>query len=135
MKRLVRILIADDDDLMRTVFTSICTSLSGVQLAGVAEDGEQAVGCFQTLSPDVVLLDVNMPKLSGIEALKKIKELDPDSCVVMLTGVSSVEVVKTCVGAGARSYILKTNPPDKIRAAIKDICFERLQKIVGKLAR
>ena len=82
-----------------------------------------------------MLLDINMPKLSGIEALKKMKELDPDPCVVMLTGVSSVEVVKECVGAGARSYILKTNPPDKIRTAIKDICFERLQKIVGKLAR
>jgi DNA-binding NarL/FixJ family response regulator len=134
MKRKVRILIADDDSMLRRIFASMCSSLSGMELVGVAEDGEQALEQCKTLAPDVVLLDINMPKLSGIETLKRIKELAPDTCVVMLTAMSSVETVRECIAAGAHSYILKSNQTDEIRATIKNICFEQLKKIVGSPA-
>lgn len=130
MQRQVRVLIADDDELIQTVLSSICSSISGVQLVGVAEDGAKAVEKYQQLSPDVVLLDVNMPNMSGPEALKKIKELDSGACVIMLSAVSAGETVKECVQNGAQGYMLKTNPPDVIRAAVRDVCFKRLKKIV-----
>ena len=130
MQRQVRILVVDDDELMQTVLSSICSSISGVHLVGVASDGAMAVEKFQLLSPDVVLLDVNMPTMSGLEALKKIREIDGTACVVMLTAVSTGDTVKECLTLGAQGYVLKTTPADAIRASIRDLCFKRLKKIV-----
>ncbi len=122
-------MVVDDDETIRTVLSAVCTSLSGVSLVGVAEDGEDAVAKFDRLRPDVVLLDIHMPKLSGMHALAKIKELEPKACIAMLTAESDAKVVRACLRAGAVSYVLKTNPPDKIRATIRDVCFARLKEI------
>lgn len=131
IRRLVRILIADDDETVRTSIGALCSSIGGISIVGEAEDGEDAASKFEILRPDVLLLDIHMPKLTGIEVLRKIREHDPNAAVIMLTAESDVKAVRECLRAGAAYYILKTNPPDKIRAAIRDLCFKRLQEITG----
>jgi two-component system chemotaxis response regulator CheY len=131
VKRTVRVLLADDEEHVRKLLSVICTSLEGVQVVGEAGDGEVAVHQFKQLLPDVVLLDINMPKLTGTEVLKRIKEIDPSVYVVMLTSLNSIEVVRECIANGAKNYILKSNQPEKIRSSIKEICFEKLRKLAG----
>lgn len=131
MGRKVRLLITDDEEHVRKLLRVVCNSISGVEVVDEASDGEQLIEKFKTLMPDVVLLDINMPKITGVEALKQIKAIDPDTVVIMLTGMSSIDVVRECVDAGARSYILKNNPPDKIRDAVKQICFDKLRRLAG----
>lgn len=131
MKRAVRVFIADDDDLIRMTMGAVCSSISGIELVGEAGDGEELLEKFAKLRPDVVLLDINMPKLAGTEALAKLKQADPDVTVVMLTAQSDAATVKKCIVGGASSYVLKSNPADQIRATIRDACFKKLQKIVG----
>lgn len=131
MSRKIRLLITDDEEHVRQLLRVVCNSISGVEVVDEASDGEQLIAKFKQLLPDVVLLDINMPKVTGVEALKKIKEIDPETVVVMLTSLNSIDVVRECIEAGAKSYILKSNSPDKIRDAIKQICFDKLRKIAG----
>lgn len=126
IRRLVRILIADDDETVRTSIGARCSSIGGISIGG-----EDAVSKFEILRPDVLLLDIHMPKLSGIEVLTKVREHDPNAAVIMLTAESDVKAVRECLRGGAAYCILNTNPPDKIRAAVRDLCFKRLQEITG----
>lgn len=132
MPKNVRILIADDDEIIRSVLAAICSSLTAVQVVAEASDGEQLMERFKATSPDVVLLDIEMPKLPGTEALKQIKEFNPNTGVLMLTANSTPSVVKDCVRNGAQRYVLKTNPPDVIRASIREICFKQMKRMAGK---
>jgi len=109
----------------------VCSTLGGVEVIGEAEDGEQAIAMFNQLSPDVVLLDINMPKLNGREVLKAIKSQESNTMVIMLTSLNSIEIVKECITSGARTYILKDNPPEKMREILKKMLFEKLQQITA----
>lgn len=131
MKRKVRILLADDEKHIRHLMAVVCSTLGGVEVIGEAEDGEQAIAMFNQFSPDVVLLDINMPKLNGREVLKAIKKQETNAMVIMLTSLNSIEIVKECIAAGARTYILKDNPPEKMREILKKMLFEKLQKITA----
>lgn len=110
---------------------AVCSSIVGIELVGEAVDGEQVLEQFHKLRPDVVLLDISMPKLTGTEALTKLKAADPSVTVVMLTANGDAATVKQCVLAGATGYLLKSNSPDVIRATFRDVCFNKLRKIVG----
>ena len=129
MGRKVRVMTADDEQHVRSLLGVVCSSISGIELVAEAQDGEEAVEKFKETLPDLCLLDINMPKLTGVEALRQIKEVDPEAIVVMLTSLNSIDVVRECIEAGAKSYILKSNSPEKIRDAIKQISFEKLRKI------
>lgn len=132
MPKSVRILIADDDEIIRSVLAAICSSLTATLVVAQASDGEQLMERFEATSPDVVLLDIDMPKLSGAEALKKIKERSPATSVLMLTANSTPSVVKDCLRNGAQGYVLKTNPPDVIRASIRELCFKQMKRMAEK---
>lgn len=131
MSRKVRLLITDDEEHVRNLLRVVCTSISGVEVVGEAVDGEDLIAKFKQFLPDVVSLDINMPKITGTEALKKIKEIDSETVVVMLTSLNSIDVVRECIEHGAKSYILKSNPPDRIRDAIKQVCFDKMRKIAS----
>ena len=131
MQRNIRVLLADDDEIIRGVIAAICSTISAVQLVGEAQDGEQLLEKFKQTLPDVVLLDIEMPKMTGLVALKRLKEMDPDIAILMLTSQNSPAVVKESLRNGAQGYVLKTNPPDAIRASIRDICFKQLKKILN----
>ncbi len=79
-----------------------------------------AIDAYKEYEPDLVLLDINMNVMNGLDALKQIKKINPDTKVVMMTAVSTRDSVDQCSRTGASFYILKTQTPDEIRARLKD---------------
>ena len=101
-----KILIVDDTLFMRTLLKNILFS-GGHTIAGESGDGEEAVAKYKELKPDLVTMDVVMPKMNGIEALKGIKAFDPAARVVMCTAVGQEQMVKLAIKTGAKGYIVK----------------------------
>ena len=115
-----RILIADDQALVRAGFRLVLESQADFQVVGEASDGEEAVAVARRLRPDVVLMDVRMPGLDGIEATRRILESRPTECrVVMLTTFDLDEYVYTALRAGACGFLLKDVRPDQLIAAVR----------------
>ena len=115
-----RILIADDQALVRAGFRLVLESQADFQVVGEACDGEEAVAVARRVRPDVVLMDVRMPGLDGIEATSRILESRPTECrVVMLTTFDLDEYVYTALRAGACGFLLKDVRPDQLIAAVR----------------
>ncbi len=120
------ILIVDDEAHIRKFVTLILRSL-GVTSIVEASNGEEAVATFQRISPDLVLLDVNMPQVDGIETLKRLKEIDPDVLAIMLTSLANRSTVEQAMQLGAVNYIRKDTPKEEIARTLSETisaCFE-----------
>jgi len=124
----VRVLIVDDERHIRSLIRLIVTSL-GAEVVGEAGDGEQAVELYKQLSPDITMMDINMPRLDGIGALKQIVALNPRALVIMMTSLNAIDVVKECIDNGARNYILKNMPADDLAKMIGETWGEYLNDI------
>lgn len=127
-KRKARVLIADDEPHIRSLISLIVTSL-GAEVVGEATDGEQALSMYKQFSPDMVLLDINMPKVDGISVLKKIMAINNRTLVVMLTSLNALETVKDCIDSGAYNYILKNMTAEELRKAISETWGEYMAEI------
>ena len=117
----LRVLIADDQALVRAGFRLILEADDGIEVVGDASDGEEAVAAARRLRPDVVLMDVRMPRLDGLEAARRILA-DPAtaSCrVIMLTTFDLDEYVYAAVVAGASGFLLKDVSPEQLVAAVR----------------
>ena len=114
------IVVVDDDESIRVWLSGMARSV-GLEVAGVAENGEQGVLMFKNLRPDMVLLDINMPVMGGREALTYIMHEDPDAIVVILTSVKSMPMISELFDVGATHYLRKDLPPSEIKAALKEI--------------
>lgn len=120
------ILIVDDEAHIRKYVTLILKSL-GVTSVVEASNGEEAVATFERIQPDMVLLDVNMPQIDGIETLQRLKSVDPDCIVVMLTSLANRATVEQALQLGAANYIRKDTPREEVAKAIAETiaaCFE-----------
>lgn len=118
-KRKVRILIADDETHIRSLINLIVTSL-GAEVVAEASDGEQALSLYKQHRPDMVILDINMPKEDGITVLKQIMAINPRTLVVMLTSLNALDVAKECIDGGAWNYILKNTTAEELHKAISE---------------
>ena len=107
MTSFVRVLIADDDPLFIEALEAILGIESEIEVAGGANDGEEATRLAGELEPDVVLMDLSMPVLDGFEASRRIRAEAPTTTVVVLTGSSYAEDVKKAYDAGASGYVTK----------------------------
>ncbi len=114
----VRVLLADDQRLVRESLGTMLGLLDGIELVGSAADGEQAVALATERHPDVVLMDLRMPGVGGIEATRLLRERLPDTGVIALTTYADDESVLAALRAGARGYLTKDASSDDIRAAI-----------------
>lgn len=114
------ILIVDDTLFMRTLLKNILFS-GGHTIVGEAENGEDAIEKYQELKPDLVTMDVVMPKKNGIEALQGIREADPNAKVVMCTAVGQEQMVKLAVKSGAKGYIVKPFQAPKVLEEVKNV--------------
>jgi DNA-binding NarL/FixJ family response regulator len=117
----LRILVADDHAVVRNGLRALLASLPGLEVVGEAADGEEAVRETQLLGPDVVLMDVRMPGLGGVEATRRIRAAVPGTAVLVLSMFDDDETVFTAMQAGARGYLLKDADPEEIAPAIRAV--------------
>ncbi|MET4581971.1 DNA-binding NarL/FixJ family response regulator [Conyzicola nivalis] len=117
----IRVLLVDDQELVRYGFRLMLDSTPGMIVVGEAGDGAQAIGAAERLHPDVVLMDVRMPGMSGIEATKRIVSAHPDTRVLVLTTYDVDEYAFGALGAGAAGFLLKDTRPDDLVAAIRAV--------------
>ncbi len=108
-----RVLIVDDALIMRRRIAEIATR-SGWLVAGEAGDGEEAVKLYRETRPDLVTLDIVMPGMDGVKALREIRSLDPEARVVMVTAVNQKEKLAECIGLGAMDFIIKPFDKDNL---------------------
>ena len=112
-----KILLVDDEVHIRKYVGLILKQLGSPQIIEAA-NGQQALALYQNERPDLVLLDVNMPQMDGIETLRSLKALDPESVVVMLTSLANRQTVEQAFELGADDYIRKDTPKDEIASAL-----------------
>jgi DNA-binding NarL/FixJ family response regulator len=115
----IRVLVADDHAVVRTGLSQLVGTFEGVELVGAAANGEEAVTLVAERAPDVVLMDLEMPVLDGIEATSRIREAQPEVAVVILTSFSDRERILGALDAGAVGYLLKDAEPDELARAIQ----------------
>lgn len=117
----IRILVADDYPLFRDGVRALLDTVEAMELVGEAESGEQAVRLAATLTPDVVLMDIKMPGMNGIEAARRIVQEQPGTYVLMLTMFEDDDSVYTAMRAGASGYLLKGARQDETLRAIRAV--------------
>src|SRR6202035_4263339 len=112
-----RVLVVDDHAVIRRGVQGILRSFPEWELCGEAENGQEAIKLAETLKPEIIIMDVSMPVLNGLEATRIIHELVPNTRILLLTRHSSTGLVRTAFRAGARGYVLKSDAePDLVRA-------------------
>jgi DNA-binding NarL/FixJ family response regulator len=118
---ILRVVLADDHPVVRGGLRALLGSLDGFEVVGEATDGEEAVREVQLTKPDVVLMDVRMPGVDGVEAARRIRDAVPGTAVLMLTMYDDDATVFTAMQAGARGYLLKGAEQQEIVAAIRAV--------------
>jgi DNA-binding NarL/FixJ family response regulator len=116
---MIRVLLADDQSLVRAGFRMILAAEPGIDVVGQAADGAEAVGLARELDPDVVLMDVRMPVMDGIEATRQIVLGDESPRVLVLTTFDLDEIVYDALRAGASGFLLKDAPEERLTTAIR----------------
>lgn len=129
----LRILIVDDHALIRQGLRSMLEAQPGWTICGEAEDGRQAIQLSAELAPDVIVLDVSMPGLNGLDAIRPIREAAPEAEVLLLTMHESERLASDALRAGARGCVLKSDGPRQVIAAVEAVAAHR-PYFTGKIA-
>jgi DNA-binding NarL/FixJ family response regulator len=119
MSGMIRVLVADDQGLVREGLMTLLDAASGIDPVGAASDGAQAVSLCAELLPDVVLMDLRMPNMDGVEATRQIREAHPDIEIVVLTTHADEASILDALGAGARGYLTKDAGIAEISRAVQ----------------
>jgi two-component system response regulator NreC len=119
MKQKIAVLLCDDHTLFREGIKAILSAHPSIEIVGEAQDGRQAVSKAHKLRPNVVLMDIAMPDLSGFEATRRILRADPKIKVLILTMYEEEEVITRCLNAGAAGYVLKDAPRSDLLHAVE----------------
>lgn len=121
-----KVLVVDDEAHIRK-FVSLLLKSQGNPTVLQAANGREALQIYEREKPWLVLLDVNMPRVDGLQTLRRLKQLDPECTVIMLTSLVNRQTVEECLLLGARGYLRKDNPPDEMAAQLKSL----ISKCVG----
>jgi DNA-binding NarL/FixJ family response regulator len=121
MTETIRLLLVDDQRLMRDGLRILLELEVDFEVVGEAEDGAQALEAYRELSPDVILMDIRMPVMDGVEATRRLRETDPNSKVIILTTFDDNEYVFEGLRAGALGYLLKDVSGDELSDAIRKV--------------
>lgn len=118
-------LIVDDSQIMRDVLSKFLANYN-LEIVGTARDGEEAISMFRELAPDLVTLDITMPKIDGLAALKEMKKIKPDAQIIIVSAINDKSVVLKALDAGAALFINKPVSEAAVRGAI--------EKVLGSVA-
>ena len=121
MENRVRIVLADDHTILREGLRALLSADPKFEIIAEAEDGRQAVRCVEKLGPDLLLMDLSMPRMSGIDAISEIKKRYPETKIIALTVHKTEEYLLTTLQAGAEGYVLKDATHDELVMAIHNV--------------
>ncbi len=116
----INVLIADDLKFMKMVLKDIIEK-AGFRVVGEASDGYEVLNLYEEKHPDVVILDITMPKMDGITALKKLMEMDPEAKVIMCSALGQQRLIVNAIQIGAKDFIVKPFQPERIVNSIKKV--------------
>ena len=116
-----KVVIAEDHTILREGLRALLSSSADFEIVGEAEDGRSAIQCVEKVKPDLVLMDLSMPRMNGMEALREIKKLRPETKVLALTVHKAEEYVLAALAAGADGYVLKDATHTELVMAIKSV--------------
>lgn len=115
---MIKVLIADDQELIRQSLQIVLDSKPGIEVTDIAANGQEVIGCIRKRKPDVILMDVRMPKMDGVQCTRIIKENYPDIKIIILTTFDDDEYVYNALKYGASGYLLKGGSVDELEQAI-----------------
>lgn len=115
----IRVVIADDQQLVRAGFAALLDAMPDVEVVGQASDGIEAVDCVRDTQPDVVIMDIRMPRLDGIEATARLRQFEKPPAVIVVTTFDLDDFVYDALRAGAAGFLLKDTPPEALVAAVR----------------
>ncbi|MGD8291920.1 MAG: response regulator transcription factor [Desulfobacterales bacterium] len=121
MENRLRIVLADDHTILREGLRALLSTNTDFEVVGEAEDGREAVRCVEKLEPDLLLMDLSMPRMSGMDAISEIKKRHPDTKIIALTVHKTEEYLLTTLQAGADGYVLKDATHDELVMAIHNV--------------
>ena len=130
----IRVMVVDDHPIMRDGLRDALEASGRFEVVGLAGDGEEAVRTVEGLGPEVIVMDVMMPGMDGIDACREVMEILPDTRVLMLTASSEEDAVIEAIAAGATGYLQKYTRPEELVEAVVDVAEGRL-RIPGKVVR
>ncbi|MBM7541479.1 response regulator [Amphibacillus cookii] len=117
---MARVLVTDDAAFMRMQLKNIFESL-GHEVVGEAENGQHAIDLYNELMPELVTMDITMPEMNGVEAVKEIKKNHPDATIVMCSAMGQQQMVLEAIQAGAKDFIVKPFDQERIKQALEKI--------------
>ena len=121
MENKLSIVLADDHTILREGLRALLASDSNFEIVGEARDGREAVRCVEKLGPDLILMDLSMPRMSGMDAIREIKKRYPETKIIALTVHKTEEYLLTTLQAGADGFVLKDATQDELILAIKNV--------------
>ncbi len=117
----IKILIADDHEVVRDGLKNILLSMGGIVISGEASNGEEAVKFYNSLKPDIVIMDISMPIMNGIDATRIIKENDPNAKILVLTMHDNQEYLNQIIRSGAKGFVLKNTDKEELLEAVRAV--------------
>jgi len=120
----LKVLIVDDSQIMRDVMQKFLAGFD-LEIAGTARDGEEALKLFRDIQPDIVTLDITMPRIDGLSALKEMKKIRPEAQVMIVSAINDKSVVLKALDAGAALFVNKPVSADAVKSAITKLLAQR----------
>ena len=118
----IKVLLVDDQKTIRYQLQRMLSNQADLKVVGTASDGKRAIALTESLQPDVILIDIEMPEMNGIEAASKIQQRFPNCKILILSSHEKPEYVQKIISAGADGYVLKTTPIGDLVIAIQSVC-------------
>lgn len=119
---MARIIVTDDAPFLRSMLKDILQKI-GHDVVGEAKDGYEAIQLYKEMKPDLITLDITMPKMNGLQALEEIRDYDPEAKIIMCSAMGQQEMVLRAIHSGAKDFITKPLHQDRIKESIRKVCF------------
>jgi len=125
MKTKIRVVLADDHPVVRDGLAAMVNQQADMEVVAEAGDGEEAIALYEQHRPDVMVLDLRMPKRDGVAVVQRVLELHPKACILVMTTYDGDEDIFQCLSQGAKGYLLKDAPRQEILSAIRAVSEDR----------